>query len=223
MREVIIDGADKDDPEPEQSNRLRDLVESGYYEPFMAGVVMLNAISIGFQIDYPAYLTVGQWLVIGCVFFVIFLIEVIVKMIAYGPRDYFKDGWNIFDFLVTFCAAMELAASFALLGERVNSTWSKYVSGDMIQMMRLFRLLRMARIFRELGVLIQAFILSVQALSWILMLAIIWFFLAACVATVFIGRKDWLPNVEDDGVDRETIQEVRSRFSSIPFSMFALF
>lgn len=223
MREVIIDGADKDDPEPEQSNRLRDLVESGYYEPFMAGVVMLNAISIGFQIDYPAYLTVGQWLVIGCVFFVIFLIEVIVKMIAYGPRDYFKDGWNIFDFLVTFCAAMELAASFALLGERVNSTWSKYVSGDMIQMMRLFRLLRMARIFRELGVLIQAFILSVQALSWILMLAIIWFFLAACVATVFIGRKDWLPNVEDDGVDRETIQEVRSRFSTIPFSMFALF
>merc|ERR1719453_1794955 len=106
-------------------------------------------------------------------------------MVAYGITRYFEDGWNVFDFIVTFCAAMELAASFAYLDERINSKWSEYVSGDMIQIMRLFRLLRMARIFKELGVLIDSFLTSLQALSWIFVLAIIWFFLCACVATVF--------------------------------------
>lgn len=217
------DDAEPTDPEKEKGNTCRRLVESSVYEPFMAIIVLCNAVSIGLQIDYPAAMTVGQWMMFGCFFFFIFLVEVIVKMIAYGPIKYFEDGWNIFDFLVTFCAAMELAATFAILDDRVNSTWSKYVSGDMIQIMRLFRLLRMARLFKELGVLINSFLMSVKAMTWIFFLAMIWFFLAACVATVFIGRRDWLPNVVDDGVDRETIAEVRSRLSSISFSMFALF
>eukprot|EP00746_Dinoflagellata_sp_MGD_P087864 gnl/MRDRNA2_/MRDRNA2_34818_c0_seq1.p1 gnl/MRDRNA2_/MRDRNA2_34818_c0~~gnl/MRDRNA2_/MRDRNA2_34818_c0_seq1.p1 ORF type:complete len:433 (+),score=70.25 gnl/MRDRNA2_/MRDRNA2_34818_c0_seq1:120-1418(+) len=205
------------------ASKARLIVESGYYEPFMAIVVMCNAISIGIQIDHPTYMTVGQWLAFGVIFFSIFLVEVIVKMIAYGMREYFHDWWNTFDFVVTVMAAMELAASFAFLDERINTTWSKYVSGEFIQMLRLFRLLRMARIFKELGVLCQSFILSVQAMSWILVLSFLWFFLCACVATVFIGRKDWLPNVDNDGVSAEEIAEVRSRFASIPMSMFALF
>jgi len=207
----------------DKGNMCQQFVESKGYEPLMAIIVLCNAISIGFQIDYPGSMTVGQWMIFSCIFFFIFLVEVIIKMIAYGPITYFKDGWNVFDFLVTFCAALELCATYHITDDRINSTWSKYVSGDMIQIMRLFRLLRMARIFKQLGVLVNSFVMSLQALSWIFVLSIIWFFLCACVATVFIGRKDWLPNVEDDGVDRETIQEVRSRFSTIPFSMFALF
>lgn len=199
------------------------ILESAYYEPFMAGVVICNAISIGIQIDHADYLTVGQWLIFGIVFFFIFLVEIIAKIMAYGVKKYFEDSWNIFDFVVTFCAAMELAASFALLSSRINDTWSKYVSGDMIQILRLFRLFRMARVFKELGVLCQSFIMSVKAMSWIFVLSTLWFFLCACVATVFIGRRDWLPNVEDDGVDREEIAELRARFQSIPMSMFALF
>jgi len=201
----------------------RSIVGSVYYEPFMAIVVLCNAVSIGIQIDHPTWMTVGQWLAFGVMFFFVFLVEVIVKMIGYGMREYFRDAWNKFDFLVTFLAAMELAASFALLDDRITTRWSNYVSGEFIQMLRLFRLLRMARIFKELGVLCQSFIMSVQALSWIMVLSFIWFFLCACVATIFIGRKDWLPNVEDDGVSSEEIAELRSRFSSIPMSMFALF
>jgi len=116
-----------------------------------------------------------------------------------------------------------LAATYSFMDHRLYDEWSKYVSGDMLQILRLFRLLRLARIFKELGVLIQSFIMSLKALLWIVVLAGIWYFLCACVATVFIGRKEWLPNTKGDGVDKETIAELRARFQTIWLSMFALF
>lgn len=66
--------------------------------------------------------------------------------------------------------------------------------------------------------LIHSFVSSLQALFWIAVLALLWFFLCACIATVFIGRREFLPSE-----DREDLRELRAKFSSIPMSMFALF
>merc|ERR1719311_724807 len=66
--------------------------------------------------------------------------------------------------------------------------------------------------------LIQSFLDSIKALFWILVLLIIWFYMCACVATIFIGRREFLPSE-----DQEAIKELREKFSSIPLSMFALF
>lgn len=216
-----------DDPSPKDvvtdfRSTIRGMVESRWYEPLMATIVIVNAISIGLQIDHPEYFTPGEWLLVGFGFFIIFASEVVFKLIGYGG-SYFLDRWNIFDFVVTIMVGIELAATYHYVDHRLYDEWSKYVSGDMLQILRLFRLLRLARIFKELGVLIQSFLMSLRALLWIFVLAGIWYFLCACVATVFIGRKEWNPNWKGDGVDRETWVELRSRFSTIWLSMFALF
>jgi voltage-gated sodium channel len=153
----------------------------------------------------------------------IFFTEVVIKMIAFGFNKFFHDPWNVFDFVVTIMVGIELAATYSMVDHRLYEEWSKYVSGDMLQILRLFRLLRLARVFKELGVLIQSFLMSLKALLWIFVLAGMWYFLCACVATVFIGRKEWLPNEKGDGVDRETIAELRARFQTIGLSLFALF
>jgi voltage-gated sodium channel len=201
---------------------MRAWIESRWYEPLMATIVIMNAVSIGLQIDYPAFFTPGEWLLVGFCFFVIFLTEVVFKLVAYGTV-YFRDPWNVFDFVVTIMVGIELAATYSMVDHRLYEEWSKYVSGDMLQILRLFRLLRLARVFKELGVLIQSFLMSLKALLWIFVLAGMWYFLCACVATVFIGRKEWLPNEKGDGVDRETIAELRARFQTIGLSLFALF
>jgi len=205
-----------------QTRWMRRMLEGNWYEPLMATIVVINAVSIGLQIDHPEMLTTGEWLLVGLLFFLIFASEVVFKLVAYGSR-YFQDSWNVFDFLVTISVGIELAATYSYVDHRLYEEWHKYVSGDMLQILRLFRLLRLARIFKELGVLIQSFIMSLKALLWIFVLAAIWYFLCACVATVFIGRKEWLPNEKGDGVDRETIAELRARFQTIWLSMFALF
>lgn len=43
------------------------------------------------------------------VFFVIFVAEAVLKIIALGPRKYFSDNWNIFDFIIVLFAILELA------------------------------------------------------------------------------------------------------------------
>ena len=42
--------------------------------------------------------------VFNLTFYVIFLVEMIVKLLGLGPRTYVKDVWNIFDgFIVIIC------------------------------------------------------------------------------------------------------------------------
>ena len=40
--------------------------------------------------------------IINKVFTVIFITEAAIRIIGIGARNYFKDGWNIFDFIVAF-------------------------------------------------------------------------------------------------------------------------
>lgn len=42
------------------------------------------------------------------IFVLIFVIEAILKLTALGPVQYFRDGWNTFDFLVTAIGVIEL-------------------------------------------------------------------------------------------------------------------
>lgn len=41
-------------------------------------------------------------------FVLVFVIEAILKLIALGPVQYFKDEWNTFDFIVTALGVIEM-------------------------------------------------------------------------------------------------------------------
>ena len=45
-------------------------------------------------------------------FTILFVIEAIVKISTYGWKDYWKDGWNRFDFILTVVAIPSLMNSF---------------------------------------------------------------------------------------------------------------
>jgi voltage-gated sodium channel len=202
--------------------RLRQFLEGRTFEYIMGVVILLNCASIVWQISEPQSNTPAEWLVINIFFLCIYVTEISLKIFAMGFMDYFHVGWHKFDVFVTCLAAIQVGAYYSVIDERLMSEYHKYVSGDMVQILRLFRLLRLARIFPELAILIQAFITSTKALAWIALMAIMWFYLCACAATVFIGRKEWLPT-EVNPTEPDDIREVRERFGSIPLSMFALF
>lgn len=202
--------------------RLRHFFESKTYDYIMCAIILLNCISICYQIDDPDLLIPAEWLIVNLIFFFIYAAEIAMKVMAFGPVAYIQVRWHQFDVLVTVLAAIQIAAYYSIIDEKLAQEYDKYVSGDMIQILRLFRLARLARIFEELGVLIQAFMTSVKALLWIGLMAILWFYLCACAATVFIGRKEWLPT-DVNPTEPEDIREVREKFATIPLSMFALF
>lgn len=199
---------------------LDELFQSQRYDVIMCAVVVLNAMTIGFQIDYRTAMPVGAWLVVNLLFFSVFLVEAVGKILTYGFAVYFHNHWNRFDFLITFACGVEIFASYSVMlsNSSFYQSWHAYVSGDFVQIARLFRLARLARLFPEIGVLLQSFLYSLKALGWIALGALLWFYIAACIVTVFVGRRQFNP-----AKGNEDIKEIQERTKTVGLSMFVLF
>jgi len=193
-------------------------VEGRACEALSALVVVLNAVFIGIEIDHPSYFPVYDFLIINSVFLLFFIVEIGIKVYVLGYEKYSKDPWNIFDVLVTVLVCVQMSATYSSISGHIYDHMLQYVAADFTQILRLCRLFRLARVFKELGVLIRSFLMSIRALGWIFVLLLLWFYLAACFTTIFLGRREYLPNE-----NQQEVEALRQKFSTIPLSMFALF
>ena len=95
--------------------------------------------------------------VINYVFAIIFTLELVLKLIAFGSR-FFKDGWNRFD-------------AFIVVGTGVGIILSHYTSIDLststlvIRAFRIGRMLKLFRRFKSLKIIFQTFLVSLPALA----------------------------------------------------------
>lgn len=116
------------------SARFARIADSDRFQAAIIGVIVLNAILLGVETFDGVMAAHGDTLrVLNAVFLVIFVGELVIRILAYGsrPQDFFKSGWNVFDFLI-------IAALF-LPGLRENAA-----------LLRILRLLRVARLLRYL-------------------------------------------------------------------------
>jgi hypothetical protein len=216
MEEVVGRYADR------QRQKLGDMFISWRYEVAMLVIVIISAAGIMVQIDYPDRFSPGFFLLLNLIFWLVFLIEVILKIYTYGVQGYFHDRWNTFDFIITFCCGVEIFATLFIQvrGSDLYSRWSHSVPRDFIEILRLMRLLRLARLFSQLGALLQSFLKSLSALFWIALGAFTWFYINACICTVFLGRREVLGA---QGSPDPDVAEIRDRFKDVSHSLFALF
>merc|ERR1719201_634860 len=129
-------------------------------------VVLISAVLIAVQIDYPHIMPGWMWWTINLLIWLVFVVEVFLKIYAYGYKKYFANGWNMFDFIITVSCGVEIGASWyaGLRDSQMYKKWSDNVPRDFIEIGRLFRL---ARLFRQINVLMKSFYRSIQALLWI--------------------------------------------------------
>lgn len=77
---------------------LKLCVRHRFFRYFFDFMIFLNAWFIGFDID------ASDWF-----FLSIFMFEIILKMYVFGPKEFFRRLWNIFDFVVIFGAVIATA------------------------------------------------------------------------------------------------------------------
>jgi voltage-gated sodium channel len=121
----------------------RRIVASSWFDPLMLGVIVINAVILGLETYDAVEQEIGPQLdVANDVILGIFVVELIIRMTSYLPRlsDFFKSGWNVFDFVV-------ITASF-LPGLRENAT--------LLRVIRLLRIVRAVRLLPDLRVLTVA-------------------------------------------------------------------
>ncbi len=116
------------------------------------GVILANAVVLGLETYDSISREAGGLLdALNDAFLTIFVVELAIRLVGFGsrPQDFFKSGWNVFDFVV-------VAASFAP-GLRENAT--------LLRLVRLARIVRIVRLLPDLRILVTAMARSLPAVA----------------------------------------------------------
>ena len=124
------------------SERLGRVVHAHWFTTTILVVIVVNAVVLGLETYSGVDDRYGDELeLVNDICFVVFVVELVLRIGAYGRRPwlFFRDGWNVFDFVV-------IAIAF-VPGVRQSST--------LLRLARLARVVRIVRLFPDLRVLLS--------------------------------------------------------------------
>ncbi len=134
-----------------------------WFQHSVTAAIVANAVVIGLDTSVALVARVGgAFEVASQVFLAIFVVEAIIKMAAVWPRlrDYFGDGWNLFDFMVIVVSLLPATGELATLA----------------RLARVFRVLRLVSALPELRLIVATLIRSVPGMINVLALMSIVFY-----------------------------------------------
>ena len=161
-------------------NSLKKIVEKPQFETFVLTVIFLNSITLGLETSPEIMAAYGQTLhFLDKLFLVFFTIEIILKIMIYKYK-FFKDPWNIFDFLIVGSSAFPSAGSISIL-----------------RALRALRALRMISIIPTLKKVVSSLLSSIPGLGAITGIVCLLFYVGAVIATRLFSANfpEWFGNI----------------------------
>ncbi len=104
----------------------------------------------------------------------IFIIEIVLKLAAHGrrPLDYFRDGWNVFDFTIVALCLLPVGGPFAAV----------------LRLVRTLRLLRLVTALPKLQLLVGALLKSLSSMGYVGLLLGLMFYIYAVTGVHLFGQ-----------------------------------
>jgi len=158
------------------ADRCRRIADSGVFQGFILVVIVLNAITLGIQTyDISSGLESALTLV-DEIFLGIFVVEIAIRLTAFGrrPQDFFRDGWNVFDFVVVGAALLP--------GIRENIT--------LLRIVRLLRVVRVVTVLPDLRILVRALARSIPPILSLVVLTMMLMYVYAMIGWILFGEQD---------------------------------
>ncbi|XP_055742428.1 voltage-dependent N-type calcium channel subunit alpha-1B-like isoform X6 [Salvelinus fontinalis] len=113
------------------------------------------------------------------VFTALFSLECILKIIAFGPLNYLKDPWNVFDFVTVLGSITDIVVTE--INDRLLN----------LSFLRLFRAARLIKLLRQgytIRILLWTFVQSFKALPYVCLLIAMLFFIYAIIGMQVFGN-----------------------------------
>ena len=153
------------------------LVNKAAFEYTIITLILLNGVFLGLgtspvlEQQYGDLLHLGNQIILG-----VFIVEALLKMIALAPRVdmYFRDGWNIFDFLVIVFSLIPATGEFAMVA----------------RLARLLRVLRLISAIRELRLIVAALVRSIPSVGHVMLLMSIIVYIYAIIGYQLFHEHD---------------------------------
>lgn len=156
---------------------LRKISNANWFTQFITAVILLAGVIVGLE-TYPSLLERWGPMLHGAnrLILFIFTVEVAVKMGAEGnkPWRYFRDPWNVFDFLIVLAAYMPIDAQFITV----------------LRLARVLRVLKLVRALPKLQIIVSALLKSIPSMGYVSLLLLLLFYLFAVTGTFMFGEND---------------------------------
>ena len=144
------------------------------FKAFVITIIIVSAILIGAKTyDIPDFafdiILTLDWMIT-----IFFLLEISIRFLGEErKRDFFKDGWNLFDSIIVFASLIPIQNSdMALLG----------------RLIRIFRVLRLVSIIPEMRVLVNALVKALPQLFYVIVLMFIIFYIYGAAGSMFFSH-----------------------------------
>ncbi|EDK99601.1 calcium channel, voltage-dependent, L type, alpha 1C subunit, isoform CRA_a, partial [Mus musculus] len=170
-------------PKNQHQYKVWYVVNSTYFEYLMFVLILLNTICLAMQHYGQSCLFKIAMNILNMLFTGLFTVEMILKLIAFKPKGYFSDPWNVFDFLIVIGSIIDV-----ILSETNSAEENSRIS---ITFFRLFRVMRLVKLLSRgegIRTLLWTFIKSFQALPYVALLIVMLFFIYAVIGMQVFGK-----------------------------------
>ncbi|XP_040096821.1 voltage-dependent P/Q-type calcium channel subunit alpha-1A isoform X9 [Oryx dammah] len=186
-------------PQNKQSFQYRmwQFVVSPPFEYTIMAMIALNTIVLMMKFYGASVAYENALRVFNIVFTSLFSLECLLKVMAFGILNYFRDAWNIFDFVTVLGSITDiLVTEFGNPNNFIN-----------LSFLRLFRAARLIKLLRQgytIRILLWTFVQSFKALPYVCLLIAMLFFIYAIIGMQVFGNIGI--DVEDEDSDEDEFQ-----------------
>uniref|UniRef100_G3TRD3 Voltage-dependent P/Q-type calcium channel subunit alpha n=1 Tax=Loxodonta africana TaxID=9785 RepID=G3TRD3_LOXAF len=184
-------------PQNKQSFQYRmwQFVVSPPFEYTIMAMIALNTIVLMMKF-YGASLAYENALrVFNIVFTSLFSLECVLKVLAFGILNYFRDAWNIFDFVTVLGSITDIL---------VTEFGNNFINLSFLRLFRAARLIKLLRQGYTIRILLWTFVQSFKALPYVCLLIAMLFFIYAIIGMQVFGNIGI--DVEDEDSDEDEFQ-----------------
>lgn len=140
------------------------------FSQIIMGLIFINGILLGLE-TYPSlFQAYERWFYLADrVLLWIFTVEIVIRLLAVRPyHQFFKEGWNLFDFIIVLSGHIFAGAHFVTV----------------LRILRVLRVLRVISIIPSLRKMVNALLLTIPSMGNILLLLTLFFYIYSVLGTV---------------------------------------
>jgi voltage-gated sodium channel len=177
------------------SQKLDLVLDSGRVRNFILGVILFNAVILGMETSDQIMARAGGVIqLLDKLCLAIFVAELLAKLVAHRMR-FFRDGWNVFDFVIVGISLVPVAQGFSAL-----------------RALRILRVLRVVSVAPRLRRVVEGFVTALPGMASVFLLMALIFYIAAVMATKLFGGSfdEWFGTLGRSGYSLFQIMTLES-------------
>lgn len=152
-------------------NRVGAFLDTSLFQNAILGVILFNAVILGMETSDPIMAQAGDLiLLLDKLCLAVFVVEIAAKLFARGIGGFFRNGWNIFDFVIVGISLVPATQGLSVL-----------------RALRILRLLRVVSVAPSLRRVVEGLVTALPGMGSVFLLMGMLFYIGSVMATKLFG------------------------------------